>query len=101
MASDLSTPWEQIGLVLAEAKRQQLPWNAAWQRAMRALSPERMEGSDYMEFVASDLAEERDLAREIAPFWRAAYEGREVTIAEFDKMTKLCEQRLDQLLAPA
>jgi hypothetical protein len=101
VATDLATPWEQIGIVLAEAKRQRLPWNAAWREAMRTLSPERTDGAAHMEIVRAVLGRDRDLMREIAPFWRANYEGREVTLAEFDKMTKLCEQRLDALLEPA
>jgi len=93
-------PWEQIGRVLAEAKRNRLPWNAAWREAMRTLSPERT-GGPGIDLVKDELAKERELQKELAPFWRAAYEDREPTLEEWEKASKQIERRLDEMFAPA
>lgn len=92
-------PWEQVGLVLAESKREGLPWEEAWFKALRTLSPEKTTG--YGPTVHDALALERDLMREVRPWFQAAYEDREVTADEFDVAVARTEKRLDQLLAVA
>jgi hypothetical protein len=94
-------PWEQIGRVLAEAKRNGLPWNAAWNRAMRCFSPERTDGAADLELVRLELEKEREIQKELVPFWRAAYEDRDPTVAEWEKASKQIERRLDDLFAVA
>jgi hypothetical protein len=92
-------PWEQVSAVLAEAKREGLPWDEAWFKAMRSLSPERT--ATVSQQLRDALAEERDLMREVKPWWRAAYEGREVTVDEFERASEKTEKRIDSLLAAA
>jgi len=92
-------PWQQVSVVLAESKRQGLPWDDAWFNALRSLSPER---TKTVSIVARDaLAAERDLMREVKPWFRAAYEGREVTVEEFETASALTEKRLDLVLCAA
>lgn len=91
------SPWEKIGAVLLEAKRQGLPWNRAWMKAMEALSPERTTG--FGEMIRPELEEDRDLLRECKPFIRACYEGGEVDLRELERAQDDAEQRLDTLMA--
>ena len=81
---------------MAEAKRDRTPWEEAWFKAIRTLSPERTTG--YGPFIRKALEEDRDLLRECKPFLRAAYEDREVTVAEFEAARNRAEKRLDAAL---
>jgi hypothetical protein len=92
-------PWEQVTLVLTESKREGLPWDDAWFKAMRTLSPEKTTG--YGPLVRKGLEEERDLLRECRPWLQAAYEDREVTVAEFERASVEAEKRLDSIMQPA
>ena len=92
-------PWQQVSTVLAEAKRKGLPWDDAWFKAMRSLSPEKT--STVSPTVRKVLAVERDLMREVRPWFRAAYEDREVMVDEFEKASALTEKRLDSVLCAA
>lgn len=94
--------WEQVGAVLAECKREGLPFDGedgAWFKAMRSIFPERKTATPKV--VRLELAKERDLLRECKPFFRASYENREVTVEEFEAASVRTEKRLDALLAAA
>lgn len=90
-------PWQQVSTVLAEAKQRGWAWDLAWLNAMRAFSPPRTCSRE----LAAALEQERALLHEIRPFWQAAYEGREVTAAEFEAASEQAEKRLDSLLLAA
>lgn len=83
--------------VLLEAKRQRLPWNRAWLRAMEALRAERTTG--YGEMIRPELEQDRELLRECKPFIRACYEGTEPDLSELESAQADAEKRLDALMA--
>lgn len=88
--------WEEVTKALTDAKREGLSWERAWPKAMRSLSPEKMIG--LPQELRDDLAAERDLMREVKPWFRAAYEDREVTVEEFERASEATERRLDAVL---
>jgi hypothetical protein len=90
-------PWEQVSAVLAEAKRKGWPWDLAWLNAMRTFCPPRTASVQYQ----AAMQQERDLLHELRPWWQASYEGRDVTIEEFERASDLAEKRLDSLLVAA
>lgn len=94
--------WEQVGAILAECKREGLPFDGehgAWFKAMRSLFPERR--TAIPKVVRLELEKERDLLREVKPFFHAAYEDRPVSAEEFEAASLRTEKRLDSLLAAA
>lgn len=90
-------PWEQVSSVLAEAKRRGAPWDLAWLWAMRAFCPPRT----CTPQLRAALEQERELLHEVRPWWQASYEGREVTVEEFEHSADQAEKRLDSLLVAA
>lgn len=89
--------WQQVFAILAEAKREGLAFEAAWYRAMEALKPE----ISCPMHIRRVLDEERDLLREGKPFWKAAYENRDLSAKEFESASAETEKRLDAVLCPA
>jgi hypothetical protein len=92
-------PWEQVGAVLAEAKKEGMPWGEAWDRLMELFSWRPRTG--YGPLIRDELATDRDLLRECKPWLQAAYEDREVTVPEWEQASASAEKRLDDLMAPA
>ena len=90
-------PHRQIGIILVEAKRAAWPWEVAWINLLRSFEPH--DGCPRV--IEEALAEERELLKENKPFLQALYEGRAVTVAEFERSSAVTEKRLDGLLAPA
>ncbi len=89
--------WQQVFAILAEAKRDGLAFEAAWYRAMESLKPER----SCPPHIRKVLDEERDLLREGKPFWRAAYENRDLAAEELERASAEVEKRLDSVLCQA
>ncbi len=55
----------------------------------------------YGPLIREELSEDRALLRECKPWLQAAYEGREVTVDEFEQSSAAAEKRLDALMAAA
>ncbi len=87
--------WERVGAVLAEAKRDGVPWEAAWFKAMETLKPTRKCSTAIRE----SLSRERELLRETKPWWRAGYEDGEVSAEEAAAAQSAAEKRLTAELA--
>lgn len=99
-------PWTQVRVVLAQSKAAGLPFDGpegeasnegAWFTSMRAISPPRT----CSVAVRAEIEDSRQIIHEAKPFFRAAYEGREVTAEEVDFSSAQAAKRLDEAWADA
>lgn len=72
-----------------------MPWEDAWYKGMEGLKPP----VNTPKAMRLSMAEDRALLQETKPWWQAAYEGREVTIEEYEQALTRTERRWDQTLA--
>lgn len=96
--SQLVNPLSEAGNILTAAKEKGVPFDTAWLRVMRAFSPPQ-DRQFRIAAVTATFEADRNLLRELRPYWQAAYESREVTAAEFERTSELTERRLDELMA--
>lgn len=89
LAADPS-PNADVVLLLLAAKAEGAEWATAWARAMRTAQPPR----DLPDDVATLLAGDRGLLRELRPALQASYEDRAMTAAERAETDALVEQRI-------
>ena len=93
-------PLGEAIVILVGCKEEGLSFESAWRTVMRAFSPPQEEQA-YGRYVAPAFEADRQLLRELRPHYQAAYEDREVTIAEFEAASDQTERRLDRLLVAA
>lgn len=95
----LSLPQATTRLILSEARGRGYDFDSAWAMAVNRIQPSSAGGHIDPELDA-ELREQRGLLEEVRPFWRAAYEGGDLTPLERASTVASSWQRWDGPVPP-